>query len=250
VFTTSGQADGSTRWGTPRNVHINDVYAVQNGKVGSSLVSFDTHSEGWGITFSNCHVTVPDDDDASSNRGFQTRSRRTKFLGCSVAGSSVNNGFGIHGEGAVVKDCVVRDSWKGVIIEALTAGDIVDGCMVDGCIFQDMQGAGVQIEDGSDHWVSASQFRNCGTNTGDSRSAIYIASSGDGFKVNHCSMAKETNLFAVGGTSFGAGDVVLVGCNLRGYEADGSSEDTGFDVANAASATLHTETTGFNWHDT
>ena len=302
VFSTSGQTNSGARHGTARNVVVNNVVAHMNGTTSSSLVPFDTHAEGWGITFTNCHVNMPYEvqspgGGSNVNRAFQTRSRNTIWRGCSAIGEGLTNGWFILGADATIDSCLVNGCWKGIVISQDTGTDSVanctvsnttlrnsptnaepliliedddghvivnclldtgdtginiatstvqpDGIRIERCTFANFDDAGIKLTDGLLHRISHCEFVNCGTGS-ESKSHVYMAIDTTAI-INNCNMSKGTNEFAVGGQDINSGDVVMTGCNLRDYTADVDSEDTGFDVLGAASATLNTETSPFNW---
>lgn len=144
VFTTTAQSpDEGTfddyRYGTPRNVLIDNVVARQNGAYdpNSTLVPFDTHGEGWGIIFQNCSVIVPAErlgqtsTTRNSNRGFQSRSRHTIFRNCKVFGQhNLAYGFRIMADDCVVENCHVSNCRVGVHVLKQNEID-VDNATVD-----------------------------------------------------------------------------------------------------------------------
>jgi hypothetical protein len=240
-------------------VVVDNVQASMNGSATSSLVPFDTHEAGYAVTFQNCVAVAPSEANplvpinGASNRGFQSRSRATIFRNCTVIGSGLTNGIYIQGEDNVVENCNIRNCWRGIMVIEDAAGGTrgLDRCRIRNCVIDDCVGSGVYLEHGEGHVVSNCEFNNCGQGaSGEGASAIFIESSTpDNIRITFNDLQKTTNKFSVGGTVFNPTQVLMTGNNLRGYQADGTSTDSGFDPASSAAVSLQTQADTYNFTD-
>jgi hypothetical protein len=212
IFTTTAQNTGgsdptrpNTRFGTTRNVIIDNVIAKGNGSDNAAqsvnsttLVPFDTHECGYGIVFQNCHVANPYDrrnpgGTQNSNRGFQTRSRNTVFQNCvveSAAGST--NGFLILGTDAKILNCTVIGGWKA--IEQETQGAITEGSynnlLVKGFTFVPGTNSNcemVRLEFGQDAVITGCSM--VGTSSNPGGYGVRISGTSTTCTVSHCLFA-------------------------------------------------------------
>lgn len=256
--TTSGGASNGARYGTPRNVVVSNCVAHQAGATTSSLIAFDTHAEGWGIVFDSCKATVPYDPRNpqvaspayNTNYGFQSRARHTTFRNCIVEGSGLTYGISIEADNCRVEQCSIQNGWRGIFCREDTTG-VTSGC--DGLIvkhtsFEDLSGAGIACNNGSDHQVSYCEFDNVGATTysGVSAACIHMGE-GTGHRFHNNSMPKQSNTYSIGGTGYVTTDIS--GNTLTGYTGGGSTTDSGLDNTHAAAVLMQTYCDAYNFTD-
>lgn len=174
--TTSGYSTATKRYGTPLNVVIDNVnaycYPVENGGTLTSRIMFDTHAEGWNVTFQNCTVITTHRDVTSIGYAFQTRSRKTTIKNCRVIGcgedppgsySSTNVGVRVYGDDCLVENCSFENLWYGVETSwSFLTGICSNRLTVKNCTFKNIYEWGIRLKCGSGHWIDDCEFINVG----------------------------------------------------------------------------------------
>jgi hypothetical protein len=198
VFTTGTDSVGNNRYGTPRNVVIENVTQHCGGDTDENdYVCFDTHSEGYAVEFRKCRVF------ASSKQkviGFNSRSRNTKFIDCEFHGTEDSNtsiAFRDIGTGMVVKGGLVKNAWFGAAKLPGVYGGVFDDFTVDGTHFDNARSACVYQTDGNNVTVKnitterSGWYNNAGTPF-IPRTLIHIED-GSGHKIYNNELNKQSN---------------------------------------------------------
>ena len=228
AFTSAGENEGPWRYGTPRNVRVQNVHASTNGANNSSLILFDTHAEGHGIEFVNCRAVLPNEtmnpptSGVAGNRAFSTRSRNTSIIGCTIEGGAASQAINVAASDCTVKGCTIRGVWRGVRIQPYrTKTTTTYGCdrlEVSNCTFEDLHGAAIILDDGEHHRIHGNQFHDVGRTgySGVSKSAIHLGAEVRGTSIGHNWLPKYQNDMPIGG-DVDPSKVEVVGNNMRGY---------------------------------
>lgn len=264
ITTTAGVSNGA-RYCTPRNVLISNIVARMNGRTDTSLHTFDTHAEGWGIVFEGCVVHVPYDPrnpsagspTKNTNAGFQSRSRHTIFRNCHVFGSGETTGFRILADDCHVEYCTVEGGWRGIVVQEESGGlsGYTDRAVLVHNTIRNLSGTaggcGVLLQNGNTHRVAHNDFDNvAGTASysGTDPGCVCIRE-GTGHKIINNAMHKVSNKYSIAGTGFASADVTIRGNVMTGYTGVSGSTDSGIMSSNADSVALQAQCDTYNWTD-
>lgn len=94
VFTTFGTESGSIRWGGPLNARLHNVVASCANPVTTGVAVFDTHPEGYGVTFNECQVHGG--RIGVNFYGFNDRATNTVIRNCYFDGGGTSMGIGVN----------------------------------------------------------------------------------------------------------------------------------------------------------
>jgi hypothetical protein len=189
-ITTSADADlanlggTSMRYGQVRNMVVRncDFFAHPHGDAAAGFIAnvvADTHAEGWGTmwignTFNvAAHLGETWDPRCSTSYGLGMRSRapiikRNVFVGNGRGQKGRNNGTGVNmcSADAVIEGNLFQGLMIGVMMNnAMCKEGSLDNNRVIGNRFIDVELAGVDCWQGSNHVIDSNTFDNCGQAT-------------------------------------------------------------------------------------
>lgn len=251
VFTTSGFDEGSSRYGTPRNVVVDNIRCGNNNKSTGSHIMLDTHSEGWGVVIQNCNVEIPRGGCYAGS----ARARHTIFRNNRIFGSSTTSdwaiAFAVYADDCEVVGNEVEGCWMGVDSRIINGGTYMpNGTKVISNSFRDMLSHCVGIRGGEGHRVVKNDFQDFGgtaySGTNEyTRSAVHV-DDGTDIRITLNDMPKSSsNLYSVHGGNCDPTDLEVVGNVCTGY----GSGVVGFDTGPTTGASLEAAYAGLNWVD-
>jgi len=132
-YTTNGDTvtAGSAaieKFGEPTNIVVDNCRSY-----GSSNAGFDTHPEGYNITFSNCVGVGDYEGQDAVGAGFQTRCKKVTYINCTALNTKV--GFSAKGDIAFDTDNTKMINCK-VINPSGLAIDVYKGLTIEGGVFE------------------------------------------------------------------------------------------------------------------
>ena len=111
----------------------------------ATTAGFDTHENGFNITFSNCK-------DYSSKIGFQARSNGVRFINCESYGTIGFNIFNYSGtsnaKNIELSGCKAQNREKNLIIQSLDSSPVVGTVKLKGCDFESKGDNNILISSG------------------------------------------------------------------------------------------------------
>lgn len=279
VFTTtSGKASGLVRWGTPRNVLLQNglvfgglKYSPASG-FGSSRIMLDTHPEGWGIEFRDIVISNVGDPkfdsllSVNSNTAMQSRSRGTVFRDCRIQGTRTGLGVAIYADDCKVVGCLFDQCWKGVRVLASASGIAADDLLVDRCVFTGLLDSGVYHEVGNRTTITNCTFRDVGqlapaggsgggSSTRSSTCVDLVDATYTGHRLHGNIMPKYSNDGSVhlgdSGGNFGTGDVAFHGNTCTGYGVNslGINGGASYGSQDSNASAFEAAVLSMNFHD-
>lgn len=233
--TTAGSSTGIKRYGTPLKCVIDNVRVYVPSKISSSNVKttrigLDTHAEGYGVTFQNCHVFVQGD---TSNIGISFRSRNVRIKNCQVHGSYSNDtgngaiGVVIGGSNAIVENCIFSNLWFAVRPNYVYTVGSVKNAFINNCTFNKCTSYAILMTDGSGHTINNCIFKECGSLL--NRSCIeFTTNVGNGHRITNCTFIKDNCNVAINQLNKTPSDIKVLGNNFIGFSYPTSSGPLGF----------------------
>lgn len=252
VTSTTGWNDTDRRYGNARNLRFRNMHAVvpDNGHV--AWVMYDTHAEGYGVTYESCHCDIA----AESYQGyaFNTRSRATRWVNCSVTGGqfqetitpkddipNFHTGFYIRQGPAEIINCRTENICWGVnvIRMELDADNHPEDVLVKDCFFKRVFDATViwnSNNSGKGLTYMGNTHDNCGSYHGSSAKgyAILSMNNGGNHRIILNDFQKENAdymLFA--GQGLTTADFDISGNTLSGWGANNWAADLAIDEVTA-----------------
>ncbi len=117
------------------------------------------------------------------------------------------------------------------------------------CSFSKLYGEAISVAANCTVRVSHCDFDDIGSHASFEQSAIHLTGAPT-LSLFSSTLPKGSNVYSVSGTSFGAGDVSIIGNVMTGYSGSGTTTtDSGFDSVNLSAGALHTAVTDKNWLD-
>jgi hypothetical protein len=230
VFTTtSGIAIGSDpnmdRWGTARNCLIRGIRCGNNGRLNESYgqIMLDTHAEGWGVTFDDCHIDVPAEQ---SNRAFSFRARNTIIKNSTIhgGGSGCQGGL-IWGPDCKVINNTFRNLWYGLKTDTLNGVDPT-GAVIEGNRFDRLAGPALRVFTGSGHHFCNNSVHDASyLPYSDYYSAAVQFDGGSGHRCCRNELPKYSQAYSVHGGNCDPTELTIIGNVLDGYGAGAMGVD-------------------------
>jgi hypothetical protein len=205
-------------------------------RASTSNIAFDTHAEGYEVTFEDCDVTLGGPSSVSPSTGgsmigFSTRSRFTTYRRCRVFGdiSAKHRGWTIDScPGTRIEHCSMLGGWAGVHAEAANASaPRPDAVTVLGGTFENLRCEAVILDGGIGHIVDGIRAINVGAVAGGlfgaSRACVSFWDRfgvGYGFSIVRNSQLQKSasNLYSVGISTLDATNLVLENNDTSYYD--------------------------------
>lgn len=241
VFTTGGNQMTTTinRIGTPVNVFVHNVTQYQAGSRNADILTgFDTHAEGYGVTFDSCRVFAGG-TTTTRQHGFGGRSRNMVFRNCSFVDSRKaisgrpNEGYAFvissHNatiEGGRIEGAAIGVQMRSYNVDSQGATIYQHEARISNVQFDNVWGCPVLC----DFPINGIQVDNCCikesatwySGTGESglpqftRSAVSLYA-GTGHKIRGNFFDRESNDYVVNPYSLGPSAIQIVGNHCYGY---------------------------------
>lgn len=238
--TTAAYGVGNARWGTPRGLRASGNKIACCGKPTqppSSLLSLDTHREGWGVEFSDNFFTLADGGYAINMRARHCVARNNTFQRHEI---SENQGWAVNID---APDCevvgnVFRGGWCGVDLDSDYAANV----QVTHNSFRDVS---VLLRHATVSTIQNTRFcSNTAFECGDRTNELLQIDDGSGHEIcNNVLNKGSEHPNSIDFGNCGENDMILVGNSLMGYGAD----DLGLAGTNAAA--IQTKFANQNWTD-
>lgn len=241
VFTTGGNtaANGIDRYGTPENVFVHNVTQYQASSVNNDvLTGFDSHAEGYGVTFDSCRVFAGGYPTTRAH-GFGGRSRNMVFRNCSFfdhrgSAGRRNEGYAyvICSHNATIEGGRIEGAAIGVQMRTYNASDPAETipiyqheCRISNVQFEDVWGSPVLSEVPINGiTVDNCSIKNCSSHmsgTGETgpqytRAAVTLYG-GTGHKIRGNFFDRDQNDYILNPYSLGTSAIQIVGNHCYGY---------------------------------
>ncbi len=245
VVTTGGSGTNGTlaRYGNPLAVTVRNVTCYHGGNnAGSTLSAFDTHPEGYGVTFESCRVFS---GGRHISQGFSSRARRTTFRNCefvsgttpafaATAPRNENKGFVISGSRSLIDGCRVQGSWQGVVYTTQLANSFQHDHLLRNTTFDGVTSNPVYcVSPMNNITVERCHMQNSATQyNGDEQTpqpdpivmgALINLRGGTGHRVYGNVLDRGTNTYSLAVGALTTSDLIFEGNHVRGYTATYSS---------------------------
>jgi hypothetical protein len=243
VVTTGGPQSGSARYGNALATTIRNVTCYHGGNdEGSTLQAFDTHPEGYGVTFESCRVFGGGRDIC---RGFGCRARRTTFRNCefvsnvsdrfaAFASKNENKGFVICGWRSMIDGCRVQGAWQGVVYDTVVEGLYQHDHHVRNTTFEGVTSNPIYtVRPMNRITVANCHFEDCATQyNGDEQSpvpnpvvmgSVINIRGGTGHRILSNVIDRHANTYSLSAGTLTPADLVFEGNHVRGYTSTYSS---------------------------
>jgi len=243
VFTTGGNRIGTSyvRAGTPCGVFVSNVTQYQAGSVNSDvLTGFDSHAEGYGITFDSCRVFAGG-SPLVRQCGFGGRSRRSVYRNCSfydrrrASSGRRNEGYAFvtAQADAVIDGGYVEGAAIGVQPRSFNATPPPDNAVIvqhnlriSNVHFEDVWGTTLYAE----YQVNGLEMDNCGmrncatwmSGSGETAVPLFVKAAiqiygGTDHKIRGNFFDRESNDYILHPYANGPDKIQIVGNHCRGY---------------------------------
>lgn len=249
-LTSSGSGDvifSSARWGTALNAIVRNCQGHEQYKWDDTPVDsrtlFDTHAEGYGITFQDCEVRC-----TGKNIGyaFQSRCRNAVFKDCRVRFGKGTAGYGFrtYGPNTIIDGCYLDGVATGICNQMTNSGGkFANGTIVRDCTFKDVWQP-IWHAYGDNMRVSGCEFINSGNIAfgGPPIAAAYInIHHGTGHEIRGNNLSKGPNTYSIASWALPAANVKVYNNDLTGYsDGLGFQETLGNAFAGSAETDLIT----------
>lgn len=151
--TTASHTSGLHRWGTPRNVVVENNLISVDGYDATGLWALDTHSEGWAVCFQNNLIVVS--GLRPSNTAITSRARAAIIRNNVIDGSGLHRGIMVRCFDAEVAGNLIRNTW--IPIKVADSDEITyDNAMIVGNRIiggSSLALAAIELEGGDHHHV-------------------------------------------------------------------------------------------------